>query len=274
MIGQKSLLKKIDTAVKSGFPRFFTVIGERGSQKLDVCRYIANKLKVEFVLLENNKIDTIRKVIENANKSSMPTLYVINNAGDMSIQAKNSLLKLTEEPPNNSYITMVVNDEKELLDTLISRSVSFKLDSYSNTDLIEYTRLKYGEPNLLYLEVCRTPGDIDLLYKSNPKEFTNYAKMVIDNIADVSLANSLKIGDRIALKDGSDGYDLRLFWATCCRLLRDIAYSDRDMSNDQFFKYIYAIHKTSDCMKKLRIKGVNRQMLFDEWILLVREALV
>ena len=70
----------------------------------------------------------INKVIELAYKQTEPIIYLIQNADRMSLNAKNSLLKLVEEPPNNAYVFMELQQMENTFDAASSAPVSL---SYS-----------------------------------------------------------------------------------------------------------------------------------------------
>lgn len=267
MIGQKNLKKEIDWMCEShSFPRFTIITGEQGSEKIELARYIAQKLEFFIFEPEDNKIDMVRAVIEEAYKITSSMVYIFNDADDMSVSAKNALLKVTEEPPNNAYFILILDDINNTLDTIRSRAITLQMEPYSKQELLDFAQL-CGGMKVDYIDLCSTPGDVELLYKMHPEEFYNYVQKVIDNIGTVNGANSFKIADKIALKDEPDKYDLRMFWRTCCKLFYNKA------KTVDYIPYVKAVDATSNSLKKLSIKGVNKQMLFDEWILKVREAL-
>lgn len=268
MVGQENLLNQIDWMCKSGcFPRFSIITGEYGSEKLEVANYIAKKLETFFHVAPDNKIDTVRAIIEQSYKTHSPMMYIINNADDMSLPAKNALLKVTEESPNNAYFIMILDDVNNTLDTIRSRAVLFTMEPYSKRQLKAYAKETYDDTNEIYTDLCSTPGDVDLLHSMGVDEFYEYVQKVVENIGTVNGANSFKIAERIALKDEEDKYDLRMFWIACVRV-----FFDKKYNKDAYAQYM-AGKRTSDAIKKLSIRGVNKQMLFDEWVLSVREAL-
>ena len=271
IIGQNNLLKNIEWMIDAKcFPRFSIITGEDTKQASAIAGYIAVQLQTFEYLLLNNKIDTIRDMIEDAYKIHQPMTYIITDADSMSIPAKNALLKVTEEPPNNAYFIMILEDLNNTLDTIRSRANVFTMEPYSKAELKEYANKLYKADDTLYESICSTPMEIDLLYKMNAETFYQYVSKVVDNIATASGANSFKIADKIALKDEENKYDLRMFWKACCRVFYHKAYDN----NDMFVQYLEAGRVTSDYLQKLYIKGVNRQMLFDSWILAVRKVLM
>ena len=69
-------------------------------------------------------------MIELAYKQTEPIIYLIQDADKMSLGAKNSLLKVIEEPPQQAYFIMELQQIENTLDTIKSRCQEIKLDSY------------------------------------------------------------------------------------------------------------------------------------------------
>lgn len=268
MVGQKNLLKHIDWLCDANcFPSFCVIVGDCGHQEIELTQYIADKMGAFCVRLADNKIDTIRDMIDESYKMSKPVFYVINNADDMSVPAKNALLKVTEEPPNKAHFIMLINDINNTLDTIKSRATVFTMEPYSKEELMEYAKM-WAEDKPIYAKLCSTPAEVDLLFKMVPEDFYEYVKKVVENIGSVSGANSFKIAEKVAIKD-ENGYDLKMFWKACCELFSHQGNKD----TDEYIKGVLACQATSEALKKLSIRGVNRQMLFDEWLLNVRSVL-
>ena len=272
MIGQKHLIETIDNLIDSKkFPKFMILCGAIGSGKKTITKYIAKRLKANHYLIPDIKVETIREMLTDAYKVMSTTLYVISDCDTMSPASKNSLLKATEEPPNNAYFIMTVTDLNNVLPTIKSRANVQKMDIYMPNEILSYAESKYSADiqNItvkeMILDICDVPYDVDMLIKSKPLEFESYVKLVVDNIAEVSGANSFKIGDKLALKD-DDKYDLGLFWKVFMKECVRRAF------NDDKAKYLQGVTITSSYITDLRYQGVNKQMMFDNWILDIRRA--
>lgn len=264
MIGQVQLLKQIDTLIENNnLPRFIVITGKRGSGKKLVAHYITVKSHSSEWILPNNKIDTIRLLIHEAYKHVNPLVCILNDTDEMSNEAQNSLLKLTEEPPNNVIVIMTVEDINNVLRTIKSRAFILSTEPYTLEQLNEYVVSHYGE-NDLYGELCDTPGECDLLYRMGGTKFVDFVNKVVDNIGTVSTANSFKIMENLALdKDTDKGYDLTLFFKVFIRRCITKDYTEE--------KYIQMASLTSEYLSQLRIKGINKKMLVTTWILNVRK---
>ena len=256
MIGQKYLKKYVQTLIdEDSFPRFSIFVGPKGSGKKRFMREY-----FDGIYPEDNKVDSIRKIIDMAYKVSHKT-FIIPDADDMSNAAKNALLKVVEECPNDNYFIMTLEDEVNTLGTIRSRAQIFYMDMYFPKDLRDYADavgIKDEEELKIITDVCTTPGDINILCKQGVKDFFFFSKLVLENVADVSLANALKIPSKLSLKDVDDGYDLRLF----LRMFMSLCISTQ--TNVEWVK------ATSKCLISLRTKGINKQMLLDTWIFNIR----
>lgn len=265
MIGQCNLQSRIEQLIENGtFPRFSILVGPKGSGKKTLAHDIAKKIPDALVFDVGLAVGDVRASIENAYKMVNTVVRIIPDADSMSNAAKNALLKVTEEPPNNAYFIMTLEDENNTLETIRSRGTVFRMDRYTPDEIEKYWRSKYTsvEDNpWVHKELCETPGDVDLLVKMGTRNFYNYVQLVVDNIAEVSLANAFKIPSKVALKDTDEGYDLRLFWKAFMKVL-----VDTNRAHD-----FGAITITSKYLQKLRVKGINRSMLMDNWVLEIRK---
>ena len=271
MIGQKELLNRIlGQIARNKFPRFSILIGEKGSGKKEIAYSISKTMNLSITFVDT-KADSIREVIDNAYKIELPILYVIADADNMSSASANALLKVTEEPPKNAYFIITCENEENLLPTIRSRGVTYMLEPYTYEDKCDYLKGSFWnlEESLIefILEVASNMGELNYLVELDMIEFQDYVNLVIDNIAEVSGSNAFKIGEKIALKDENDKYDIRIFW----KAFRSICI-DRMNENIDPTKYATAVAITGDCLSELNIRGVNKQMLFDKWLLTIREA--
>ncbi len=102
---------------------------------------ILNKSNPNFILLDVElekkfiDISQIRNLITNLNKSSFnlkPRFILIDNIEFLNINSINALLKILEEPSNNIHF-ILINNNKRILPTLLSRCLNFKI-SLSNKE--------------------------------------------------------------------------------------------------------------------------------------------
>lgn len=276
MVGQRELLNKISGQIERGkFPRFSILIGEKGSGKKELAKSIAQMSGQPAWIAPDIKVDTIRNIIETSYKADLPVFYIIPDCDNLSSAAANALLKVTEEPPKEAYFILTCENEENLLATIRSRGVTYMLEPYSYEDKCDYVNQVYDmskwsdEETEFALDTATTPGDIDYLWTTDLPSFIDFVNLVIEYIADVQDSNAFKIGDKIALKDEGDKYNLRLFW----KAFNVMCVSKMRVSKDPL-KYARAIAITGDYSQQLNIKGINKQMLFCSWIIAIREEWV
>lgn len=268
MIGQKNLIKNIDDMLtQNTLPHFILITGAKGSGKKTLARYIGSGLGILMNI--DISVDSIRAMIENSYKVVDTAVYLIADADNMSVSAKNALLKVTEEPPNNAYFIMTLEDVYSTLQTIRSRGTIFTMENYSQEELTEFINSELDvQENYIssVLKLAQTPGEILEVSKYDIQEFYKFVELVIDNIADSELANTFKIADKLALTKDAEGYDLKLFFkafTTIC-LQRMVGVNAP--------KYAKGVSITSGALRDIGINGISKQMLVDDWILEMRKA--
>jgi replication-associated recombination protein RarA len=263
MIGQKYVLNQIDKFVGTSGNRFIIIIGRAGSGKKQMANYIAKKLNANLIV-NDNKIDTVRECIKTSYTQTEKIIYAFYDADKMSNGAKNSLLKITEEPPKKAYFILTVADRWTLPKTLISRASVFHMQWYSSDNLIEYAKTvkDFDDEELgLIATLCDVPGQVNLLAETDVKLFNEFVNLVVDNIAEVSGANAFKISQKLKLKEDGEGFDVRFFLQTVAKLfIKKIGKKD----------YV-AWRLTAKAINELNVTGINKQFLIDRWILDIRD---
>lgn len=267
---QDKLVKYVQSC-GDAFPRFVILVGEQGSGRKTMCKYFAQRLGTQIAFVSTG-VEDIRQMLHTAYRVDIPTMYVIADADNMSMNAKNALLKVTEETPRNAYIIMTVEDEMNTLATLRSRGRVLYMEPYTSYQLSAYVRsIGYSVESRLP-DICTTPGQINML-RDVEDEFLNFVDLVIDNIATVSDANAFKLGSRIKLKDtDEDKYDLKLFWQAVQYKLR----AKMDNPESGVFNYWHCaecVACTAEYIRDLKIKGINKSASLDMWIIDMRNIL-
>ena len=121
MIGQKNNINTlIQWRCNRSTPRFIIISGDEGSGRLTLAKIIIKMINAKGIIM-GNSISEVRETIENAYTITEPTFYIFRNSDDMSVSAKNALLKVVEEPPNNAYFIMTVQNIKNMHCTIINR---------------------------------------------------------------------------------------------------------------------------------------------------------
>ena len=133
---------------------------------------VNNDSHPNFFLIKKNidskqiEISQVRNMINFANKSSFNNkekIILIDGVEDLSINSLNALLKVIEEPNNNVFFILILDNNKSVSSTLLSRCIKFNLNMTSNESLD--TTNKIIKNNLLdlinpdFLHYYNTPGD-------------------------------------------------------------------------------------------------------------------
>ena len=269
MIGQHNLIKQITELLEEDkFPQFAIFVGAKGSGKKELVHSL-----FDGYYSEDNSVDSVREVIDAAYREISDGTFIFTDVDTMSASAKGALLKLVEECPNNNRFIMTAENKDNIPETILSRAQVFHMDVYTPTEIADY----YDSLDLeqtqkereLLMTICQTPGEVDECLRVGVKEFYEYVVSVFNNIAQVSGANSFKIADKLAIKADSDGYDLKLFLQIFIHLCLDYGLKRTDMEGIK--KALDAISVTRIAIKKLKVKGANKQMLVDSWILEIRK---
>lgn len=276
MIGQDNLKNIVNDLIEKGFPRFTIITGAKGQGKKTLANYIVTRLKYPCII-SGIKIDELRTIIETSYKQAEPIIYIIPDADKMSIGAKNSLLKVIEEPPNNAYFIMTLQSIENTLPTIKSRCQELKMENYTDKEINKFIELiNYNLSSVekcIIEDICHNYYEIDLLNKYGVNDFYKYVEKVVDNIYKVQSANSFKLTEKLDLKNDDTKYDLKIFFETyrsiCMNRLINIV--DDEEQADLFKKYGNSISKTSEYINKLSITGISKQSLVDMWILSIRK---
>ena len=181
--------------------------------KYDEHKFIINKTNRSFKLLQNNShpnfylidllndkknidVAQIRGMITYTNKSTFNNkerFILIDNIENLNKNSVNALLKVVEEPNQNIFFILINNNEQNILPTLNSRCLKFKINLSFNesinisNQLLNKNVLDLINHDLIYHYI--TPGEIINLInfsedkKINLKDYTlnNFLKSLIEN---------------------------------------------------------------------------------------------
>jgi len=278
MIGQNQLTSQIDDLVKANkFPHFCIIEGAVGSGKKTLVRHIHDVMEDSVLMWMQNTVDDVRLAISKAYKGGGDMIYAFADADNMSMSAQNALLKITEEPPSNIYFILTVNNINNVLETIRSRAYIFRMGIYTYDELVQYIdRYKEGEVfKQIALDVCEVPGEIDLLYKIGAEDLHEFVNKVMDNIAEVSIANVMKIADSIAFTNADENkFDLRLFWKAVIAHSANYIKTVDHIDPDELHTVADVVKTTKECIQMIdRTRGINKRNVFDMWILDIRKIL-
>lgn len=265
MIGQRCVQQQIKAEIENrSLARFIILVGDVGSGRKTLAKEIAKLTDSEYVVVDKG-VDAVREVIEQSYTVSANVLYVLDS-NNMSNASKSAILKVTEEPPNKARFVLIVTDLSDTLPTLVSRARVFRMDNYTDADIAYFA----GTEDTRFPNFCSNKLEVDLLKSYGIDEFTDFVNVVVDNISEVESANAFKIEDKIAFKDETDKYDVKIFlqaFRTVCmqRIQESEDYWDK-------LKYIQWVSVTTHKLSLLRVNSLNRSALFDMWIFDIRKV--
>ena len=171
-------------------PGSIIINGEEGiGKKIFIINFLEKILKRSFVNLNHDNliddygnvsttikivnseetivnIDTIREISKFSNKSSFnnePKFIVIFNVEKLNLYAGNSLLKILEEPPANTFFLLSKTSSKNLIKTLISRCffLNIRFSQSKKDEIFKKLLFDNGLDDLInidYYPKYETPG--------------------------------------------------------------------------------------------------------------------
>lgn len=254
LIGQDSLKGRLIELLNSdNLPNTIIFIGPKGQGKRTVAHWLAEQMEAPVYIPPDLKIDSIRELNADSRTISSPKIYLLADAEDMTVQAQNALLKLAEEPPENAYIIITVQDTAALLQTILSRSITFRLDGYTMDELYQFT----GDDELI--KIAGNPGTINKLSEMDYEGLLKHAKKVVANIGKISASNAFNI-----LK-GIDKEDYELFIPMLIH-----AYGEMVAQGIKCGEQLTVLYETKNLLE--RSKSVNKQNALEMMFIRLREA--
>ena len=147
VIGQQDNINIIDKW--EDLPRFLIIQGEKDSGKNYIIKYLCDKFGIKYEY-KSNAVSAVRE-LAGLEYIREKTLYHFEDFDTASIQAKNALLKIAEEPIDNMYIVLT---GRKQLDTLESRAKKLLMTPYTETDIIEFVQQLDIDKDKFTDEVC------------------------------------------------------------------------------------------------------------------------
>ena len=207
IIGQKTLLKTLDSYTIQTLPKTMLFLGEAGCGKRIVARHLADRLGLDFVIIENNT--TSDQLIEFAQKP-LKTIYFIDLSA-FTEKAQNQFLKFVEEPADSVYVIMAAKSEIGILPTILSRGIKHHFEAYSEEQLKQFEWM-VSKPNALVYKICRTPGQLADIDGDRLVELYKLCKNIAKNIKKASYANTLSIALKINFREDYSKFDFETFF--------------------------------------------------------------
>ena len=143
-----------------------------------------NKLK-NYITID--QIRNLESFVYFSSLNNFPKFIIIDSADDLNLNSANGLLKILEEPTNNTFFILISHQISSLLPTIRSRCIKFK---FTNPTIDEFKDILVNEKNsisdldlkLLYDLSDSSPGIALLLYSQNIiDDFGNLIKIFKEN---------------------------------------------------------------------------------------------
>lgn len=131
LIGQKNNLELINKW--NVLPNFIIIQGDKHTGKTNMVLYLCQKFGLNYVSV-NKSVKEVRGLIS-IMKPNSNVLYHFKDFDDATLQAKNALLKITEEPIPGNYIVITGGPQ---LKTLESRARRILMEPYTKLEIKKY----------------------------------------------------------------------------------------------------------------------------------------
>ena len=256
---------------RKSLPNSIIIYGEKQSGKKTLARYIAENLGYDCIFLDN-KVDSIREMIDLSSNLANPTLFVIP-VSDMSNAAKNSLLKVTEEPPKNVHICLIAFSESEVLNTLVSRSWVIPMLPYSQDEVGYYLeRLVKSSSEIVELShLFASPGQVQQVVAAHGKEgiqlYLEKVQFFYQNIFEASASNALKMVDWFKLKDSDSREDALIPELFLTLSLNWIAWKNRNGADfEDIARNNGLLIRIAFCLRTLNTKGRSKTFALNKLV--------
>ena len=181
--------------------------------KYDLNNFTINKENKSFKLVQNNShpnfylidlladkknidIGQIREMIIYINKSTfnnMPRFILIDNIEYLNKNSTNALLKVTEEYNDNIFFILINNNEKNILPTLKSRCLTFKINFTFNQSMYVSNQILgnniFDMINYDLISYYNTPGEIINLINFSKERNINLTHYTLINFLNLLIEN-------------------------------------------------------------------------------------
>ena len=153
--------------------RSFKLINNGSHPNFHLIDLIAEKKNIE--------ISQVRKMINYTNKSSFnnePRIVLIDNLEFLNLNSSNALLKILEDPNENVFFILILDNNKKILKTIKSRCLNFRINlKFKKNIMITNKLINDDILNLLNKDLVN--------YYSTPGEYLNLINFSTINNIDI-----------------------------------------------------------------------------------------
>ena len=209
------------------------------------------KLGPDGKSIKVSQIRELQNVINIKPTFSKKSVYIIDDADLMTIEAQNSLLKTLEEPPEYAVIILIVHNERSILSTVKSRCVNIKFSKLSDKDIKKYLLkkdLNFEDKNINVFKVLDgSLNDIDFIRD----DYDELLKLTV-------FVTNLKKNKVINFFQ-----DASVFYDNHDKIIRLLEYLNMLLFENSYFQLIEIVEKT----KNKILMNNNFEMCIDYMIL-------
>lgn len=146
MVGQKASCDAIYGFMDNGFPHAIILVGPSGCGKTTLARIIGDKLECEGEDFEEKNcadfrgIDMVRDVRSRLGTTAMfgkNRVFYIDECHQLTKEAQSALLKMLEDYEENVYFILSTTHPKGLLETIITRCTTLRVNSLNRKQLLD-----------------------------------------------------------------------------------------------------------------------------------------
>lgn len=255
------------------------ILGTKVKNFRDIFEFKCDKRIISVDDIRFLNIELMKKPEASKNK-----VILIYNADKMTVQAQNSFLKSLEDSNENIFIILIVNNIRNIIDTVLSRCLLIKFSGLKFNeycDEIKNYDLSKDDLNNFYFQ---TNGDIDLTKSLLNKGYTYkmylHIMKLFKCLCENHLINVFEFGNEINnYKDCID-----LFLECVIGILRDIfvykSLNEEDMIYNKYFLNLIVessrdisfrkIYNTLNLLSEFRLRvrlNLNVEMCYKIFIL-------
>lgn len=259
LVGQEKNKDLIDNG-KIDNSTFIIIRGPEHYGKTYLVKYIANHYGMHYKLLDN-KVDTIRGLVESSDKNNNNCVYHFKDFEKSSPAAKAALLKVAEETPAGTKI-IVTTSAYNFLDTLVSRAYNMNIQPYSKENILDYINILSFDETLLNTLINDYKMDITPSLLRKYKEREDISEIIeLCNYTITSLLQGMNLE--------AIGTISNKFWsnddAERVKIFIEILEAGIVSQINGSYKYIRAIEKTLYQLNKIAIS--NYKMLIHNMLM-------
>lgn len=267
MIGQNNLIEQLDKIKNiEDLPKSIIISGKKGMGKHVFANVLVQKFGIWYEYIDYELTLDLLNDMYNTNIIKFYLIDLEEVCKHKRLERfENTLLKFLEEPPELAWIVLLTPSEEILLETIRNRCQLFKLEPYSREELESLVKLYNRDFEDKDLDFLSTPGEIMTLDHNHIQTLVNLGNTVITKISAATPANVISISNRFF---GKENLNLDIFLNILCKELSTYYIWQEDNQ-----KYEDAFFLTKNFIEELKIMNVNRQYVFERYLLRLKNVL-